>query len=1746
MKAFDSHYQIISEYKKYLKSFINIKDIRIREKVESSLENENAYIPEPLIQFNPSYKTGKSLDDLCQENKIHPDLKKIFGSYDLYHHQTKALEIGASGKGFIVTSGTGSGKSLTFLATIFNDILQSKDNNGVKAIIVYPMNALINSQAEEIKKYAINYLSFGLDWHGNTKSPDEQIQELERLTGRKFPITFGKYTGQENSAERERMKEEKSNIILTNYMMLELIMTRQSETWMRESIAQHLEFLAFDELHTYRGRQGADVAMLIRRIKNLCRNSVTMIGTSATMATVGNSMDRKRAVIHIADLLFAEKFSQEQIISEKLETCTEINSLSPEIVAESIKHPISITDSPKQFRIHPLAAWLEQTIALQKNEQDEYERNLPLTLTEITERLSSYASVSDDVCKEQIMNLLGWIEQINMDGSKQSPRRSFLPFKLHQFISQTGVVRVSLASKKDRAITLDNEPFLKLNGKEIALYPVMFSRYSGVDFLCVKLINGKIAPRNFEELPPAITQDDLKQDRATGKSRRILTQEDFPYGYIILQEKGDLEIHLDEQLEDLPESWFNKKRQGLKNYYEYRLPRKIYYDSEGQFSFEDDKCYPLTGWYIPARLLFDPTAGILFDLKTGENTKLSRLGNEGRSSATTILGLNILKNLLSAKTPKTDSKFLSFTDNRQDAALQAGHFNDFVSVARLRAAIFHVVESHESGIDLVILSDAVYRELDLKEEEYAYKTSGGSRPSYPNEQAIRDYLTYRIIYDLRWGWRYSLPNLEQTALIRIDYAGLEEICRKDDLFTQIDFLFQAAPQDRTRVLTQVLNYFRTVKAFDHRFLTEEKEVTERRIKDQLDPKKLWSLNTEEHIEQSFILCFDSFKPKDKRIYISSIGPQSYLGKYIKREIKRNINSSYSGEELRTRIEQICTFLKQRNFLKEIEIKDKENVLHKGYQICVDHILWKRGDDQTVPKDEVRLAALGETNISLTPNLYFQKFYQQNFKNYGKTIEGREHTGQLKNEDRQSREENFRKGNISALFCSPTMELGIDISQLNIVHMRNVPPRPDNYAQRSGRAGRSGQSALVYTYCSTYSPHDRNYFKNRIQMVHGVVVPPKIDITNEELILSHLNAYLMMELQLPIRSKMEELIDLDDSSLPIRQPIMESITVLLEQWGKQWELTFGKLLGNMEHIFSSNWYSEQWLSEKIRTFRPRFNASLERWRILYRHTQNALDEAQRIIMTPNHPLKNEALHSQKVALRQRELLLNKTEQTFGSESEFYIFRYLASEGFLPGYNFTRLPVRSYVGNHSINGGEFISRPRFVALREFGPGNVIYHNGAKYKVIKTQLGQNQETLQQLKVSTETGYAFLKSEYSQSNNDPITKKPLKNMSALSIYPNLIELSESEAIIEERISCNEEYRVSQGYEIAHYFSFAKGEKFTTKAMIRQDGHDLLQLIYDQAARLILVNDKWKIATLSGFPIDINTGYWKSQADMGKQIGNESSIKKVSIYTTNTADILYIQPVSALQLQKDGVVSLAFALKRSIQKIYQVEENELDVWIMGQTEHKNILIHESSEGSLGVLKDMINDVQKLRAIFREAYLILGFDPDLHTDTKPDKPKASYEDLLSYYNQPYHEILDRHSVKTALEKLMDCEIDNQQGGRTLEEQYQYLQNTFDRNSATEKQFIDFLYENGFKLPDQAQVNIPDLYVSADFVYKTGENQYALVFCDGNVHDREDVKKEDAIKRENCRNKGYEVVVWYYQHRLEDFVAQNRHIFKKVR
>ena len=296
MNIFQTHARIIKDYATYISSFLNIADPGIKNHVEAELTQGKLW-PEPLLQFNPSFEMTGSVSELAQTGVIHKELADIFRGYKLYHHQVQAIQLGTQNRDFVVTSGTGSGKSLTYIGSIFHYLLSNPNQSGIVAIVVYPMNALINSQFEEFDRYKKNY---------------------EKAAGKDFPITFGQYTGQEKEEKREQMRVNPPHILLSNYMMLELLLTRMRERSIRDAIYKNLRFLVFDELHTYRGRQGADVAMLIRRIRAKCLHEVVSIGTSATMVSTGDSATQRNEVAKVATTLFGRTFSPGQVINEKL------------------------------------------------------------------------------------------------------------------------------------------------------------------------------------------------------------------------------------------------------------------------------------------------------------------------------------------------------------------------------------------------------------------------------------------------------------------------------------------------------------------------------------------------------------------------------------------------------------------------------------------------------------------------------------------------------------------------------------------------------------------------------------------------------------------------------------------------------------------------------------------------------------------------------------------------------------------------------------------------------------------------------------------------------------------------------------------------------------------------------------------------------------------------------------------------------------------------------------------------------------------------------------------------------------------------------------------------------------------------------------------------------------------------------------------------------------------------------------
>ncbi len=1721
VNVFEVHREVIADYERYIRSFIRISDSEIERTVDQELSKGKLW-PEPLLQFNPAFQIAGDVGDLAADGTVHRQVADIFKGYSLYQHQLDAIRLGAAGKDFVVTSGTGSGKSLTYIGTIFSHLLKNPSSKGVVAIVVYPLNALINSQSGEFGKYSDNYRD---------------------ATGAAFPITFGQYTGQEEEPKREAMRQTPPQILLTNYMMLELLLTRVQERSIRDAIYDNLRYLVFDELHTYRGRQGADIAMLIRRIRAQCKHDPLCIGTSATMVSGGTVDDQRAQVAKVATALFGKGFEPSQVVNETLARSIDTSAGAPSMaaLAAAIRVKVVPSDDAPLLRAHPVVHWMETQAAIEER-AGVLVRRRPRSIAALADELARDTGESPASCRAALEGVLLWISTVNAAIQKSGKRTTVLPFRLHQFISQTGSVYTTLDQGPERFITLEPGIYKADETNQKPIFPNVFSRTSGHPFICVKLQGNRLFPREF--------MDNSEDDNATTD------------GYLIV---GDVWDPCDD-LDSLPDSWFRINKSGRKLLPEKAefIPQWIHFDELGNCSQTTPMKY--TGWFMRAPLLFDPTSGTFFDHKTRDGTKLAKLGSEGRSTSTTIATFSILAQLREAGYRLGDQKLLSFTDNRQDAALQAGHFNDFVSVVHLRSGIFHALaQATGNQLSYAQIGEAVFKALDLPFTDFStlskHPELAPTQRKY--EQCFQNFILYRALADLRRSWRIVLPNLEQCALLAIDYEDLDEIASTDSFWSTTPIVGQLGHAKRREFLSTILDFFRLEYALHSANFLEHAKMKENEKEFREKLRAPWTLDEKEELAIPRVIRLDRLATRSP-LSSASMGPASGLGKFIKQFVKAEglDPASIRGDHYRDFILGLMERLEAADYLHCIRAKGEGGSEVPTYRLKVDRILWRLGDATTVKTDVIKRRSFRDKPV--LPNAFFATMYSREFSK-AKRLRAEDHTGQLNKEDRLDREDRFkcewwldekktqpdvqkiRSESISALFCSPTMELGVDIGGLSVVHMRNAPPNAANYVQRSGRAGRSGQGALVFTYCSTYSPHDRHYFQNQADMVAGAVVPPRLDLCNRELLLTHLNALAISEIGLPglegevgKPASLASLVDMNAPGMPLAAATRAGVKLSSASFDRV-RAAFKRAIHDFSRELDfkgSVWYSDSWIDTNLSKLDTHLDGALDRWRRLHKSAKASLSKATTRIdsgtlAASSAEYKNLA-RLQTQSTRQLNLLVNDLGKGSFDLSEFYPYRYLASEGYLPGYNFTRLPVRIFLPTGP-SAGEFISRPRAVALREFGPRNVIYHNGRKFRVDQLVVQDAEGSITEAKISRKAGY-FLVGDQKDREICPFTGLNLGDNANREILTDLIEMSESRGTEIDRISCEEEERVSRGFEISTCFSVEGSLDRVRRAVVRVGDEHLLNIRFMPAARLVYINRKWRSAQFSAFPLGMTNGFW--EPSMPALDDQKEPHRFVTLWTSNVADALYLEPIQPLGLTPDGVVTLQHALKRGIEAEFQVESSEIGVFAVGDAESPNILVYEAAEGSLGILARLADEPDALHAVVRRAQAICRFD-----DTQY-KAKASYDDLLSYYNQRDHLRVDRFSIQAALEKLLSATVEVQSNTlyATYDAHYQSLLPALDPNSRLERTFLDYLYQNNLRLPDTAQQQTPGIYSQPDFHYAPR----IWVFIDGSVHDKPEVAAEDEKKRGELIARGDEVIVYRYDQSLEGLVAKRPDIFRRIR
>lgn len=1692
MDVFQIHKQLIDDYRGFTTAGVDIRDDRIRAEIEKSLD-EGRQWPEPWVSLNPMFASGGSIDELVAEGLVDGECSFIFrdkttiddrGSapITLHKHQRDAVEIARTGRSYVLTTGTGSGKSLSYIVPIVDHVLRMGADRpkGVKAIIVYPMNALANSQLEELRKFLV--YGYG---DGNE------------------PVTFERYTGQESEEKREQILANPPDILLTNYVMLELLLTRPNERKALIGAAHTLKFLVLDELHTYRGRQGSDVAMLVRRVRDACGSGeLQCIGTSATMASGGSIGDQKATVAAVATQIFGDDVTPERVIGETLTRATSAGPvMSLDLTAASYDELVKA----------PLAGWVEEAFGLTQSE-GQLVRQRPQRVSDAAEQLAQQARTSKKAATEAIeKTLLAGANAIN-----PKTNRPLFGFRLHQFLSKGEGVLVSLESPETRHIATSYQ--LKVPGQpDHLLLPVSFCRECGQEYVVVT----------------RTTSDDGTTYRSRNDRESSDNNAD---GYLYIS--TDFAWPQDPEVDHrYPESWMENGQ--LKPNMVKHRPQRVRVLPDGT----ETNTGGVDAAFITGAFRFCLRCAVTYQRAgTTDFARLAPLDAEGRSSAMTVIAASVvrsLKGLPADALPKNARKLLTFVDNRQDASLQAGHFNDFVQVTQLRGALYRALLDAEDGLTHEDIARKVAQNIGLDFADYAASAEAEFGMRRKAEAALRAVIEFRLYADLQRGWRVTMPNLEQTGLLHIDYDSLDEIIASEKLWEGTHPALRDAPkQARYDVCFNILEQLRRELAIDAECLSEYgfERVLSQSAQHLVER---WQLTLGDKLgHNSKIGVTDTSDPRTRTLS-PRLTPRSSIGRYVREKLRDHDGTRLTESDAELVLGQMLSCLERAGLLTDSMTEVRKGM---GYRLRAAALIWRAGDGTSGVVDATRKRVDGE-GARVNP------FFRDLYRDTAETLRGlyaKEHTAQVSSAERQDREAEFREADLPLLFCSPTMELGVDIKGLNAVGLRNVPPTPANYAQRSGRAGRSGQPALVVTYCASGNAHDHYYFRRSEDMVAGSVAPPRLDLANEALLRSHLHAIWLAETDEHLSSSMRGLLDLDKPGFPIKHDIdgfLSKSTAVQKATARAKEL----VAALEPALRETTWWTDDWVEQTMRSAYRQFDEACNRWRSLYLAAQADREKFHKVVGDHSAGTKEIEAAKARRAQAENQLRLLVNDDTGQQFSDFYTYRYFAAEGFLPGYNFPRLPLAAFIpGRGSAKDGDYIQRPRFLAISEFGPNALIYHEGSRYEVVRIQLPMDAAADGSLVTSSartceacgyhhDRGPGLERCEYCNT----LLPKPRRGLMRMeTVFTRR----------RERISSDEEERRRAGFEIATSFKFTPNHNRDDSTVSDGDG-TLAELAYGDTAlirRTNLGRRRRKDPNEHGFWLDLAKGNWLSEKIAGDMDGDDSDIDdvgkvklkdKVIPYVEDTRNILLFRVAEAIG--SNEAVTLQYALERGIEAEFQLEDSELSTELLPDPDERGrMLFTESAEGGAGVLRRIAAEPAALARAARKALEICHFDA-AGVDVKPDCVQACYDCLLSYGNQLHHTKIDRHVVRDYLLRLSAA-------GTTQKPRVQVEDLDRQSTSTLERDFLSYLKERGLRVPTEAQRRIDALKVRPDFAYRLDSGVAVAVFIDGPVHDAESVAERDAAAEERLYDAGWEVVRFRYDDDWDAVAGGHEWVFGKIK
>jgi len=1117
---------------RYLKTIYPFQERDLRDQFWRALETPDLLVKGPLLEASPPFQTGRSIEGLVEAGLLHPGFRTLCSdalplARPLYLHQEQGIEkVVRGGRNVVIATGTGSGKTEAFLIPILDHLLQegdagTLDQPGVRALLLYPMNALANDQLKRLRRVLGDFpdITFGR-YTGETRETESQAETA-------FRDQFPREPRLDNELiSREHMRQTPPHILLTNYAMLEYLLLRPQDCeFFDGETGRHWRFIVMDEAHVYDGASGIEIAMLLRRLKDrVVGSELGRLRCIATSATLGRGREDFTAVTTFATELFGERFDwvdddvtslterQDVVAATRLPMAalgTPWGEGSPELYA-ALQQVVSqdtldaLAEVAAQYGMSPTVVEEARRGAVQTGGHGATDRFLYLLLRgderlrTLQDRLAEEPRFLHDLAADLFLNRENAAEHlINLVDLAVRARPgpdslSLLPARYHVFARALEGAFACLNKAAHENVAGD-PPRLFLTRREECphcgsqVVELATCTRCGAVYVVGRLTHGRSGERR--------------------QSLRHLTgQPDDPRGekaYFLLAEQT---AGLDED--------------------------EAVATGEDLEAIVEDECEPYTlclgcGAIAPGRTLHpgcdcDPSSpkatlrrvdlqgkpelrrcvscgsrsnsGIVYRFLTGQDAPVSVLA----TSLYQALPPSSKEEM--ADLPGGGRKLLAFSDSRQDAAFFAPYLErTYRQVLRRRLILKTLLEDPAGHQGRLRLQDLVGR-LQRQAEGAGLFTH---RQSYDERQRLM--ATWLMQELIAWDHRI---NLEGLGLLKFRLVRPDRWRPPQPLLQPP---WNLTPEEAWQLLALLLDTLRhqgavtfpyNVDPRDEAFAPRNRELFMRG--DRADPRNgifSWvptrGSNRRMDILSRLLAHTMALPEKERQTEAANALRKIWEEQLTKSD---SVWRDHLPSENRRRVGVVHRL--SHHFWEVVPLVESA----KGVYRCsrcrrLSHINVRgicpayRCDGTLEPVDA---AAPG----------WVQNHYRHLYQGLEPIpLSAQEHTAQWTSSAAAAVQERFVRGELNALSCSTTFELGVDVGELQAVLMRNVPPTTANYVQRAGRAGRRTDSAaFALTYAQRRS-HDLTHYARPERIVAGRIRPPAVVVTNEKIVRRHAHSVL---------------------------------------------------------------------------------------------------------------------------------------------------------------------------------------------------------------------------------------------------------------------------------------------------------------------------------------------------------------------------------------------------------------------------------------------------------------------------------------------------------------------------------------------------------------------------------------------------------------------------------------------------------------